>query len=212
MNPTTILSQLPIGVQIPVSDEDLFAEEMSGVKPLSREARVRLVKDRLTKDQQKGRQRAALGEEQVMNPLVDDGVMPLDALHILEFKRPGIQHGVYRKLCLGHYQIDARLDLHRMLVQQARDEVFSFIREATELGLRTLLIVHGKGQSKNKGERTAVLKGYVNHWLQELEAVQAFHSAQPAHGGTGASYVLLRKSAEQKRENRLKYLKGRVQD
>jgi DNA-nicking Smr family endonuclease len=75
-----------------------------------------------------------------------------------------------------------------------------------------LLIVHGKGQSKNQGKQTAVLKGYVNHWLRELEAVQAFHSARPAHGGTGAIYVLLRKSAEQKRENRLKYLKGRVQD
>ena len=195
-----------------MSDEDLFAEEMSGVKPLGREARVRLTKERLSEDQQKGRQRAAVGEEQVMNPLVDDGVMPLDAWHIMEFKRPGIQHGVYRKLRLGQYQIDARLDLHRMLVRQARDEVFSFIREAAELGLRTLLIVHGKGQSKNQGERTAVLKGYVNHWLRELEAVQAFHSAQPAPGGTGAIYVLLRKSAEQKRENRLKYFKGRVQD
>ena len=138
MNATTILSQLPIRVQIPMSDEDLFAEEMSGVKPLGREARVRLVKDRLSEDQQKGRQRAAVGEERVLNPLVDDGVMPLDAWHMLEFKRPGIQHGVYRKLRLGQYQIEARLDLHRMLVQQAREEVFSFIREATELGLRTL--------------------------------------------------------------------------
>ena len=37
-----------------MSDEDLFAEEMAGVKPLGREARVRLVKDRLSEDQQKG--------------------------------------------------------------------------------------------------------------------------------------------------------------
>tara|TARA_B100001063_G_scaffold242613_1_gene271594 strand:- start:2961 stop:3560 length:600 start_codon:yes stop_codon:yes gene_type:complete len=199
-------------VQIPVSDEDIFAEEMSGVKPLGREARVRLIKDRLSPDQQKGRQLAAVGEEATLNPLVDDGVMPLDAWHVLEFKRPGIQNGVYRKLRLGHYQIDARLDLHRLAVTQARDEVFSFIEEATSLGLRTLLIVHGKGQSKAQGDCTAVLKGYVDHWLRELEAVQAFHSAQPAHGGTGAVYVLLRKSADQKRENRLKYLKGRVQD
>jgi len=199
-------------VQIPVSDEDIFAEEMSGVKPLGRVARVRLIKDRLSADQQKGRQLAAIGEETTLNPLVDDGVMPLDAWHVLEFKRPGIQNGVYRKLRLGHYQIDARLDLHRLAVIQARDEVFSFIQEATSLGLRTLLIVHGKGQSKAQGDRTAVLKGYVDHWLRELEAVQAFHSAQPSHGGTGAVYVLLRKSADQKRENRLKYLKGRVQD
>ena len=195
-----------------MNDDDLFAEEMAGVKPLGRDARVRLVKERLSEDQQQDRRRAAQGEDQVINPLADEGVSPLDAWFILEFKRAGIQNGVYRKLRLGHYQVDARLDLHRMVVKRAREEVFSFIREATRLGLRTLLIVHGKGQSKSQGDQTAVLKGYVNHWLQHLDLVQAFHSAQPQHGGTGAVYVLLKKSAEQKRENRLQYLKGRVQD
>jgi DNA-nicking Smr family endonuclease len=195
-----------------VSDEDLFAEEMAGVTPLGREARVRLVKERLSEDQQRERRQAAQREESVVNPLIDEGVAPLDAWYVLEFKRPGIQNGVYRKLRLGHYQVDARLDLHRLLVKQAKEEVFSFIAEAERLGLRTVLIVHGKGQSKAQGEQTAVLKGYVNHWLKELDAVQAFHSAQPQHGGTGAVYVLLRKNAEQKRANRLQYLKGRVQD
>lgn len=208
----TILSQSSARAQSPVSDEDLFAEEMAGVTPLGREARVRLVKERLSEDQQRERRQAAEREELAVNPLIDEGVAPLDAWYVLEFKRPGIQNGVYRKLRLGRYQVDARLDLHRLLVKQAKEEVFSFIAEAERLGLRTVLIVHGKGQSKAQGEQTAVLKGYVNHWLKELDAVQAFHSAQPQHGGTGALYVLLRKNAEQKRANRLQYLKGRVQD
>ena len=208
----TILSQSSARAQSPVSDEDLFAEEMAGVTPLDREARVRLVKERLSEDQQRERRQAAEREELAVNPLIDEGVAPLDAWYVLEFKRPGIQNGVYRKLRLGRYQVDARLDLHRLLVKQAKEEVFSFIAEAERLGLRTVLIVHGKGQSKAQGEQTAVLKGYVNHWLKELDAVQAFHSAQPQHGGTGAIYVLLRKNAEQKRANRLQYLKGRVQD
>jgi len=208
----TILSQSSARAQSPVSDEDLFAEEMAGVTPLGREARVRLVKERLSEEQQRERRQAAEREELAVNPLIDEGVAPLDAWHVLEFKRPGIQNGVYRKLRLGRYQVDARLDLHRLLVKQAKEEVFSFIAEAERLGLRTVLIVHGKGQSKAQGEQTAVLKGYVNHWLKELDAVQAFHSAQPQHGGTGAIYVLLRKNAEQKRANRLQYLKGRVQD
>ncbi len=195
-----------------MSDEDLFAEEMKGVKPLSRAARVRLVKERLSEDQQQGRRLAAEGREEVINPLVDEGVLPLDAWYVLEFKRSGIQNGVYRKLRLGQYQIDARLDLHRMTAKQARQEVFSFISEAGQLGLRTLLIVHGKGQSAAGSAPTAVLKGLVNHWLRELQTVQAFHSAQPLHGGTGAVYVLLRKSAEKKRENRLNFTKGRTQD
>ena len=195
-----------------MSDEDLFAEEMAGVKPLAREARVRLTKEKPSEDQQQGRRRAAEGHEKAVNPLVDEGVQPLDAWFVLDFKRPGIQNGVYRKLRLGQYAIDARLDLHRMTAKQARDEVFSFITEAGRLGLRTLLIVHGKGQTTSEGALTAVLKGYVNHWLKALDLVQAFHSAQPLHGGTGAVYVLLRKSAEKKRENRLNYMKGRIQD
>ena len=154
----------------------------------------------------------ALCAEFIQKRMGERYLAPLDAWYIVEFKRPGIQNGVYRKLRLGHYQLDARLDLHRFGIKQAREEVFSFISEASHLGLRTLLIVHGKGHSNANGEKTAVLKGFVNQWLRELEAVQAFHSAQPQHGGTGSVYVLLRKSAEQKRENRLKYLKGRVQD
>jgi len=46
--------------------------------------------------------------------------------------------------------------------------------------------------------------------LHELVEVQAFHSALAVHGGTGAVYVLLRKSLQKKRENRERFLKGRV--
>ena len=136
-----------------MSDEDLFAEEMAGVTPLGREARVRLVKERLSEDQQRERRQAAAREESVVNPLVDEGVAPLDAWYVLEFKRPGIQNGVYRKLRLGHYQVDARLDLHRLLVKQAKEEVFSFIAEAERLGLRTVLVVHGKASRRPKASK-----------------------------------------------------------
>ena len=50
----------------------------------------------------------------------------------------------------------------------------------------------------------------TDRWLRELDVVQAFNSAQPQHGGTGAVYVLLRKSEEKKRENRERFSKGRV--
>jgi hypothetical protein len=48
-------------VQTRVSDEDLFAEEMAGVKPLGREARVRLGQGALSEDQQRA-PRAAEGK------------------------------------------------------------------------------------------------------------------------------------------------------
>lgn len=193
-----------------MSEKDLFLEEMSGVKPLQREPRERLIRQSAEGNVELRRQAATEPLHEKINPLLDEGVDPLDAWYVLDFKRPGIQHGVYKKLRMGRYDIDARLDLHRMTVKQAREEVKQFIDEAGKLGLRTLLILHGKGQRKLEQENTAVLKGYVNHWLQQLEMVQAFHSAQPVHGGTGAVYVLLRKSADKKRENRERFLKGRV--
>ena len=193
-----------------MSEKDLFLEEMSGVKPLQREPRERLIRQSAEGDVELRRQAATEPLHEKINPLLDEGVDPLDAWYVLDFKRPGIQHGVYKKLRMGRYDIDARLDLHRMTVKQAREEVKQFIDEAGKLGLRTLLILHGKGQRKVEQENTAVLKGYVNHWLQQLEMVQAFHSAQPVHGGTGAVYVLLRKSADKKRENRERFLKGHV--
>ena len=193
-----------------VSDDEFFQEEMLGVTPLKRDARERLLR-KVNEGDGEARRLAAEGEpEGLLNSLVDEGVEPLDAWYVLAFKRPGIQHGVYKKLRQGRYEIDARLDLHRLSVKQARMDVHSFIQDAMQYGLRTVLILHGKGQRKTEQEKTAVLKGYVQHWLQELEEVQAFHSAQAVHGGTGAVYVLLRKSLQKKRENRERFLKGRV--
>ena len=193
-----------------VSDDEFFQAEMLGVTPLKRDARERLLRKENEGDG-KARRLAAEGEpEGLLNSLVDEGIEPLDAWYVLAFKRPGIQHGVYKKLRQGRYDIDARLDLHRLSVKQARVDVHSFIQEAMQYGLRTVLILHGKGQRKTEQEKTAVLKGYVNRWLQDLEEVQSFHSAQPVHGGTGAVYVLLRKNLQKKRENRERFLKGRV--
>ena len=149
-----------------MGDDELVAQGMAGVKPRARDARVRLVKEALSEEQQTGRRLAAEGAETVANPLVDEGVLPLDPWFVLEFKRPGIQNGVYRKLRLGQYQTDARLDLHRLVVKKAREEVFALIRDATELGLRNLVIVPGKGQAVAASDRMVVLKGDVHYWLR----------------------------------------------
>ena len=194
-----------------MSDDDLFSSEMRGVTPLKREPRERLVSS-AREDHAARRAAAVQSTARSENTLMDDGIAPLDAWFVLEFKRPGIQNGVYRKLRLGHYEIDARLDLHRFTVSEARAEVWSFLKEARRLGLRSLLITHGKGLGNKEKSGSGVLKGYVNRWLQEVEDVQAFHSAKPQHGGTGAVYVLIRKSEDKKRENRERFMKGRSQD
>lgn len=194
-------------------DRTLFHREMGDVVPLKRERRVALGGGSI--DGRDGslaerRQAAVAAPEADRNILNDREAEPLDPWYVLSFKRPGVQNGVYRKLRQGRYEHEARLDLHRMTARVARRELFDFIEQCFELGLRSVLLIHGKGERKAERERSAVLKGHVDVWLREMPVVQAFHSAQPRHGGTGAVYVLLRKSEEQKRRNRERFTKGRV--
>ena len=119
-----------------------------------------------------------------------------------------MQHGVFRKLKQGKYAMDARLDLHRMTVEKAREEVFCFIREAMAYDLRNVMIVSGRGNHSNSPE--AILKSYVNKWLPEFEEVLAYCSAVPHHGGTGAVYIMLKKSERRSQENRTEFNRGRV--
>lgn len=193
--------------------DEVFQDAMSDVAPLKREPRAdRDRTARRDKDSSVEHRRLAATQspQQDRNTLSESNIQPLDAWFVLEFRRPGVQHGVFRKLKQGRYEVHSRLDLHRRTAQAARREIFDFVEESYRLGLRCVLIVHGKGDSKPERERSSILKGCVDHWLRELEPVLAFHSAQPQHGGTGAVYVLLRKSEDQKRENRERFSKGRV--
>ncbi|MEM0953145.1 MAG: DNA endonuclease SmrA [Pseudomonadota bacterium] len=185
----------------------LFEQEMAGVKPLKQAPRVKLSRDRLSESSALARREAASAEDEPVNALTEEGIAPLDPWYVLEFKRPGVQNGVFRKLKQGRYEPEARLNLHRLSVKQARREIYEFIGQASELGLRTVIVVHGKGENSGEAGRkqASIIKGCVNQWLYELDAVQAFHSAQPRHGGTGAAYVLLRKGEAAKQRNRERF-------
>lgn len=191
------------------ADDKLFREELAGVAPLQAEAKVALNRSPISGLATAARRAAAVQELAAeRNFLALDHVDMLDPYYPLDFKRPGVQHGVYRKLRQGKYPMDARLDLHRMTVEKARDELFQFVREAVAYDLRNVLIVPGRGSHSNSPE--AILKSYVNKWLPEFEEVQAFCSAIPAHGGTGAVYVMLRKSEKRRQENRDRFHRGRT--
>jgi DNA-nicking Smr family endonuclease len=109
----------------------------------------------------------------------------------LLYCRPGLQHNVLRKLRRGHYAVEAELDLHGLRVAEARQALTTFLQNALSLQIKTVRIIHGKGNgSFNK---QPVLKGKVNNWLRQRIEVLAFCSARPVDGGTGAIYVLLRR-------------------
>jgi len=194
-----------------VSDDDseLFRAEMGDVVPLKKSAqRVRRQK-RVEQTPGLARRRLAAEADEIFDAdgLCSEEYIPMvKPRDVLEFKRDGVQHGVYKNLRLGKYPIDSRLDLHRLTVEQARQAVFQFIRDCVRHDIRCALITHGRGENR---EKPALLKSCVNQWLRQLEAVLAFHSAQPQHGGTGATYVMLRKSEQKRTENLERHHKGR---
>ena len=102
-----------------------------------------------------------------------------------------MQKKLKQRIRMGQLPIDAILDLHGYRQQQALEALRSFVQEALRIDARLLLIIHGKGF---RSESQAVLRPLVQHWLAEQSMVLAYCPAQPADGGSGASYVYLKKS------------------
>lgn len=189
---------------------ELGSDDLAGMRKLKAEQRVTLNKSPISELAVAAARDAAVRDlEHDRNFLGLDLAELLDPYYPLAFKCSGVQDGVFRKLKQGKYPMDARLDLHRMTVEKARDEVFRFIRDAVAYDLRNVMIVPGRGTHSQSSE--AVLKSYINKWLPEFDAVLAFCSAQPQHGGTGAVYVMLKKSERQREANRVAFSRGRVE-
>ena len=184
-----------------------FYKAMSDVKPLQSKPRVSLTKSRTSAQQASARKaNAEEGKAALSNELSGEYLEQIDPNAILSYQKPGVQHGVFRNLRLGKYAIDARLDLHRHTVEQARMALDTFVKDCLAADIRCALITHGKGEGR---KQPAVLKSCVAHWLPQLDSVLAFHSAQRHHGGSGATYLLLKKSQNKRQENLERHQKRR---
>ena len=184
---------------------DAFAQEMGDVRKITKD---KTVSTRYKTEDTPGllQRRLAAQEHSVSqdpNYLSESQVHECHPLDIIAYKRPGLQNGVFKKLRLGHYDIEARLDLHNKTMEEARQAVFYFVQDCMKYDLRTVLICHGKGE---RSKTPAKLKSHTAYWLEQIPEVMAYHSAQKMHGGVGALYVLLKKSEKKKAETREKYL------
>lgn len=95
----------------------------------------------------------------------------------------------------GEVKIEQQLDLHGMTREEAWDKLPRFVRSAQQQGVKTLLIITGRGNNSPEGP---VLPGVVDRWLRDegKELVVEFFPAPPALGGAGARLVFLRTPAE----------------
>ena len=173
-----------------------------GVKPLKKDDRVS-ARELLRRGDDSAlaeRRKAAEGDSERLKLEPEQLLNPNDPVG---WKRDGVQEGVYRNLRLGKYQADARLELLKRSLTEAVDEVPAFIKQSYKLGLRTVMISHGRG--KHETAFANRLRSSLVLWLPKIDEVLAFHSAQPQHGGLAALYLLLRKNEQQRLDNQERY-------
>ncbi len=106
----------------------------------------------------------------------------------------GLDELTMNNLRAGVYSPEAHLDLHGLNAMQAYTAMVGFFKGSWFKGLRTLLLIPGRG--KNSPNGISVLREKVQLWLTQepfKRVVLAFCTAQPVDGGPGTVYVLLRK-------------------
>jgi len=103
-----------------------------------------------------------------------------------------------QRVARGREPIEARLDLHGYTQTQAHAALLRFLHRAQADGIKTALVVTGKGTGKaGSAHERGVLKRQVPLWLALPEfrsLVVGFEDAHTGHGGEGALYVRLRRA------------------
>lgn len=123
-------------------------------------------------------------------------VRPVAANDRLQFFRPGLQYGQLRKLKQKHFMPQRKVDMRTLTVIEAKQAFDKFINGCLQHGIRYGMIVHGEGEHSDSDEMYPMLKNKINVWLREYSEVLAFLSAKDEHGGTGSTYLILKKRSE----------------
>ncbi|MDD1014901.1 Smr/MutS family protein [Pseudomonas rubra] len=174
-------------------DFSLFKSEMRGVKPITHD-RAEVGKPNADRKKLASLRQAATvrSDQSVVDGLSDQFVIDVGPEDDLHWNRDGVQESQMRKLKLGQIGFEGSLDLHGMTVEKARETLWAFLAEATRFEVRCVRVTHGKAVRLD-GKRP-MIKSHVNTWLRQHPQVLGFTSCQARHGGTGAVYVMLKRT------------------
>ncbi len=169
-------------------EADAFFKAMKDVSPLQGKGRAVIPEVTLSlTPEQKQECFASMMEKNIEFSLSLKG-------EYLEGHVVGLDELTMNNLRRGVYSPEAHLDLHGLNALQAYTALVGFFRMAWFKGLRTVLLVPGRG--KNSPNGVAVLRDKLQLWLTQdpfKRVVLAFCTAQLLDGGAGTVYVLLRK-------------------
>jgi DNA-nicking Smr family endonuclease len=132
-------------------------------------------------------------EQQALVDSLSDHYIPAHEIETGEellYLRDGHSPDILSKLRRGHWVIQAKIDLHGLISDEARAYVSSFISDCKKRGIRCVRIVHGKGLGSRN--REPVLKNKLRGWLMQKDEVIAYAEAKKQDGGSGAVIVLLK--------------------
>lgn len=189
------------------TDTDLFAEAMADVTPLSKKAHWQIPPKKYEPSGRRdGRSPSKTDNPEIaaLQRLIEtgEGFRAADTSEYKEAAGPGVDRALVRRLHQGRYPVQGHLDLHGFTRADAEQVLFQFIQNALTSGKRMVLVIHGRGLT-SPGQ--PVLKNMVYTWLTRgplRRFVLAFTSARSCDGGTGATYVLLRKRPWTKRDRK----------
>ena len=132
-------------------------------------------------------------EKQALRDSLSDNFYPaheLESGEELLYLRTGQSPDVLSKLRRGFWVVQAHIDLHGLISDEAREYVAEFLGNCKKKNIRCVRIVHGKGLGSRN--REPVLKHKLRNWLMQKDEVIAYAQAKPEDGGSGAVIVLLK--------------------
>ena len=132
-------------------------------------------------------------EKQALKDSLSDDYYPaheLESGEELIYLRSGQSPSILSKLRRGFWVVQAQIDLHGLISDEAREYVAEFLSSCKKKNIRCVRIVHGKGLGSRN--REPVLKHKLRNWLIQKDEVIAYAQAKPEDGGSGAVIVLLK--------------------
>ncbi len=132
-------------------------------------------------------------EKQALRDSLSDDFYPaheLESGEELLYLRTGQSPNILTKLRRGFWVVQAQIDLHGLISDEAREYVAEFLSSCKKKNIRCVRIVHGKGLGSRN--REPVLKHKLRNWLIQKDEVIAYAQAKPEDGGSGAVIVLLK--------------------
>jgi len=195
--------------QRPELEEELYKKAMEGVRPISRDKYVERIFQMELPESSRDKEDAEILEKLADLVKYGRGFNVADTPEYIEGTSYDVHPSIARRLHQGDYSIQAFVDLHGLLIEDAKEVFEKFLKWAVTTGKTGVLIIHGRGLSSPS---EPVLKRKVVEWLTRgpwRKWVAAYSSARICDGGAGATYVLLRPRPVSKRMKRRRAAAGK---